>query len=592
MGTGVLLVHGYTGSGNDLELLEKKLAAEYGSGNVVNLVLPGHTNGQTPDFDLQAFEQTIIGAVSSLQKKASLLVIFGHSTGGSLVLSVIHRYGVRPDLLILFGIPGRVNAASMERWETHWKSRKENPTPPDFTALCRMVSLINSVGKRKYENNFPVILLNGSEDKMVLPDTALEWQRNFRENVRIVLLPETGHHFSPGSLSADRIAGTVIGAVHDISRSAKRTEHPVLKAIIKAEPGIRGFLSNSPRSAYHLAGCPSACRLAGTPDKLADITDRAPVFANIEITTHCNLSCRFCMRTRKGLHGEHMSSNLFRRILERLHHAYRVTFVGLGEPLLHPEIKDFIALAKDQGRHTALVTNGLALDRKTAEKLIRTGLDSIVFSIDAPNQALAGRLRSGTDLERVVANIKCFTDMERTAGRQMSKAAFTALSMASLHALDELVDLVAGLGVDVLMLSDLNFLHNSDQALFHNIDTGGKEAVRNSLKRAFARNFPVLSVHGIEAFGLRSQYHRFLALPPARLYTRSLEHTHCVSPWQTLPVNVHGQAYLCDCQPGVIAGNLISDPFDNIWNSPLFQNHRRRLAGGNASETCRHCPRF
>jgi len=587
MGTGILLVHGYTGSNEDLAALDDNLFRKFGREHVCNLALPFSGSGPVSGFDSQVFEDAVAAAAANLKERYGRLAVFGHSTGGTLILSCLSNGGLLPDLLILAGVPRRVDNGYIKRWEAHCPNKKS----PGFTDVCKMISLINSVGKREYKNDFHVILMNGQSDDLVLPETGFEWQDNFKGSRWTIILPHAGHHFPSDAGSTAWVADRVAGAVRDIQDDNKANEQDV-DALKSSEPEIEAFLRHSPLSASHLTQCPSGRRLTGDKDYLPPAVNWDPVFANIEITTRCNLTCRFCMRTRMGIRGKDMAVETFSRILERIPHAYRITFVGLGEPLLHPDIVRFINLVKSHGKRAALVTNGLDLNRDIAGELIRAGLDSIVFSIDAPNQALADRLRAGTDLHRVISNIKAFTAMEQASGRKMSKAVFSALSLESLDALIPLVDLIVGLGVDVLMVSDLNFHHNSGRALLNNIDDSGKRKIRDALKHSFARELPVLSVLGLEEFGLRKRYQHFLALPPSKIYTRPRKHTHCVSLWQTLPVNVDGEVYLCDCRPDKIAGNLIETPFEEIWNGELFREHRSGMRTKNAPKICRICPRF
>ena len=64
--------------------------------------------------------------------------------------------------------------------------------------------------------------------------------------------------------------------------------------------------------------------------------------------------------------------------------------VGLGETLLHPQVVEFVGLASSQGRRTALVTNGMLLDRALSQELLNAGLDSITFSIDGADWNMIG----------------------------------------------------------------------------------------------------------------------------------------------------------------------------------------------------------
>jgi radical SAM protein with 4Fe4S-binding SPASM domain len=324
---------------------------------------------------------------------------------------------------------------------------------------------------------------------------------------------------------------------------------------------------------------------------LEAVAPHEPVFANIEITTQCNMKCTYCARTLLKRTVKTMSLETFRRILEILPHAYRITLVGLGEPLLHPNVIEMVAEASALGRRTALVTNAMCLDSSLSSELIGAGLQSIAFSIDCPNQGIASSLRPGTDLEKIIENIKQFVSASENASG-LSKAVFSAVSIQTVRYLEGLIDLVSQLGVDVLMLTDLNYKQNMKYTLWKNIDQDIIETVRRALSYGFSRNLPVLSVHGLEEFGLAHRYRDFLLIPTEQLCRRSIRHQFCFSPWQTLPVNVEGHVTICDCQPENRVGHVFSNPFSEIWNGRKMQNYRRRMLSANPPETCKICPRF
>jgi len=231
------------------------------------------------------------------------------------------------------------------------------------------------------------------------------------------------------------------------------------------------------------------------------------------------------------------------------------------------------------------------LDGSLSHELLKAGLKSIAFSIDGAMQKITSEVKRGTDLDQVIANIKTFVGLSRSI-RPISTAVFSAVSVATVQHFEELVDMVAGLGVHVLMLTDLNFRENLGHTLWKNADGRISTTIRKGVARAFKKNLPVLSIHGLEEFGLSKRYSKFLLLRPDELYHRSESRTWCFSPWQTLPVSVNGDVTLCDCQPWITAGNLLSQPLSEIWNNEVFTGHRRRMLSPDPPETCRICPRF
>ena len=365
-----------------------------------------------------------------------------------------------------------------------------------------------------------------------------------------------------------------------------------VSTLVSTEPEVDEFIATYLYSRKHLTESPSGKMLTGSHINLKPFQKNDPVFANIEITTKCNFNCRFCARAGSNSNGINMDKETFRRILDLLPHAYRITLVGLGEPLLHPDLIDFIKIASALKRRVGLVTNASLLDSSLAKELVSTGLHSIAFSLDAVNQDAASLVRKGTDVEKVIENIRRFIEIADATRKPIAKAVFTALSIENIRYFKELVDIVSTLGIDILMLTDLNFNKNVNKTIWKNVNDEMISQLRKTVKQAFVNKLPVLSVHALEEFGLRTRYKDFLLLPPDQLFHRSLKRRYCFSPWQTIPVNVKGDITMCDCQPDNIVGNILTDPFEKIWNGERIRDYRKRMLSDDPPEACRICPRF
>ncbi len=87
----------------------------------------------------------------------------------------------------------------------------------------------------------------------------------------------------------------------------------------------------------------------------------------LEITNVCNLACSFCPGTRreKRFMTEAEFSALADKLRGRTQYLY---FHLMGEPLLHPLLGRFLALAEEKGFRVILTTNGTLLAQR--EKLL------------------------------------------------------------------------------------------------------------------------------------------------------------------------------------------------------------------------------
>ncbi len=82
----------------------------------------------------------------------------------------------------------------------------------------------------------------------------------------------------------------------------------------------------------------------------------------IEITNSCNLRCDFCPSHKRE--ESFLSIEQFEEILEKLQNFTEYLYFHLmGEPLLHPLLKDFLQLSKNKGFKVNLTTNGTLLNQ-------------------------------------------------------------------------------------------------------------------------------------------------------------------------------------------------------------------------------------
>lgn len=584
---GFVLIHGYTGSPGDMAPLAAYLTARFGEKAVASVRLPGHGAGRCPRFDTKNFIAAIAEKAVRHTTEGRALVLIGHSTGGILALHAIAENGLEPAALVLAAVPKKVDGSGLKRWEYHRAGGPEISLPD----VARMVSLINRVGNTPVTQTFPVFVLHGEDDPLVPAMDAQKWyQHGFRGKVRKLLIPDAGHNLFEGKVGT--VAADFIGrSITDrMSPPLLPENERSLRRLIDMEGGhLNRFVNGNPAAKAHLLNTPSVKRALDIPFLPAAEINSDPLQLNIEITTRCNMKCAYCARTVSSIEPRDMSEGVFQYVLDLLPNSYRVTLAGLGEPTLHPRIFELVRHASDRNRYIALVTNAVRLDCEYAIGLIAAGLKAVTFSLDSIDGSSVS-VHPGVHTKQVLSNIREF--MARAAGVGIDTAVFTAVSRHTVAQLPQLADVIVSLGVKAWMLTDLNFKWNQSDALAGHFHADAKAAVKAALRVAFAHKLPVLSVNGLETFGMAAHYRKFLLYPPERLSRRSHVRNACVSPWQTLPVDVDGNVVLCDCQPDALCGSLLREPFEEIWNKERLRDYRSRMITDTPPEPCRICPRF
>ena len=106
-----------------------------------------------------------------------------------------------------------------------------------------------------------------------------------------------------------------------------------------------------------------------------------PMWAQLKITERCNLNCGYCTEHRNE--GNHVPAETVEAWMEQCRKlgVKHIEFIG-GEPLMHPNLFQFLAKARELKMNTGLTTNGFLMDAGHAEKLLACGISRLQLSID------------------------------------------------------------------------------------------------------------------------------------------------------------------------------------------------------------------
>jgi radical SAM protein with 4Fe4S-binding SPASM domain len=103
-----------------------------------------------------------------------------------------------------------------------------------------------------------------------------------------------------------------------------------------------------------------------------------------------------------------MDFELFKKIIDEaaLHLPVTLVIFFRGESLLHPEFFDMVKYAKEKGiGPIQLASNGLLVTDDIADKLIKSGIDYISFSLDTLDEEIYNNSRLTGDIIKSTENI-------------------------------------------------------------------------------------------------------------------------------------------------------------------------------------------
>jgi MoaA/NifB/PqqE/SkfB family radical SAM enzyme len=281
-----------------------------------------------------------------------------------------------------------------------------------------------------------------------------------------------------------------------------------------------------------------------------------PTHLQIEPSNLCNLRCALCYVT-KGLNREqgHLNLDLFKKLIDELgDYVFLILFWGWGEPFLNPSAYDMIALAKQRGIKIVSSTNGhVFAEDDHAEKLVRSGLDALIFAVDGISQDTYQQYRKRGDLAKVIEGLK-----KVVTAKDRARSATPLINLRFIvmkhneHEVPRLKAFAESLGADLVTLKTLN-LH----AAPHVDGKAGHES-------AFLPKNP--------------DFQRFRR----DVFTRDpirRKHNPCKDFWNYSAMSWDGKMIMCceDYSGKTILGDLKTESFKDIWFGSGYREQRRKF---------------
>ncbi|MDI6806454.1 MAG: radical SAM protein [Candidatus Aenigmarchaeota archaeon] len=258
------------------------------------------------------------------------------------------------------------------------------------------------------------------------------------------------------------------------------------------------------------------------------IVGEFPLHVDIESTNACNLRCVMCTRNFMTEKIGYMDWKLFKKIIDEgaSHNLPSIKLNFRGEPLLHPQLPKMVKYAKSKGIiEVQFNTNGLLLTEKRSKELIEAGLDRIIFSFDGATKETYEKIRTGSNYDVVLNNIKKFIEIRDSMGLKRPC-------------------------VRVQMVKMKENEHEIEEFIKMWIDVANRVAI-NTRREPYAKG---------------------------AIAKKPLEHFPCHQIWQRMVVWWDGNVTMCcgDWHGEYILGNANESTLYELWHSEKY-NHIRKL---------------
>lgn len=185
-----------------------------------------------------------------------------------------------------------------------------------------------------------------------------------------------------------------------------------------------------------------------------------PLHLMVEPSSRCNLACTLCpvtvgLERVQGL----MEFATFKKVIDEIgDYLFTLLLWDWGEPFLNPAIYDMIAYAARKGIKTISSTNAhLFARQENADKVIRSGLDTLICAVDGITQETYQLYREGGRLKGALDGIRMVVARKRALNSEKPLVNFRFIVMRhNEHEVPQLEDFTRSLGVDALTLKTLN----------------------------------------------------------------------------------------------------------------------------------------
>jgi len=291
-----------------------------------------------------------------------------------------------------------------------------------------------------------------------------------------------------------------------------------------------------------------------------------PSFVQIEITTKCNLICKYCTRNFEPDNqiNNDMTLDSFKLIINQLKYPTRsVHLVGMGEPILNPDMFSMIKYAKKKGLEVSLIDNFTLIDREKTFALIESGLDFLYISFDSASKNTFEELRTGANFEKIVENIKLFVKTKReTKAKQPVFLFKSTISSFNINEIPQLVKIAEDLGADGINFGKMMSEEESNSRI-STIRLNEKDMPKSKISI-----YPCELSESYQCDALRGCY-----------ITYDLK----VLPCGLIPESTYRAQY-----PKFTLGDLRIDTLGNIWRTS-FRQFRKKIKSGNYLQQCKTC---
>lgn len=315
-----------------------------------------------------------------------------------------------------------------------------------------------------------------------------------------------------------------------------------------------------------------------------------PKIIEIETTTNCpiNPPCIMCDRAmikegffERFIQNKDISDDILEKLKPILLNAENVSLHVGGEPLACKKLFKIIELINPNAQ-ISFNSNGLLLNKEKIDKILKSNIKGINFSIDAATKETYAKIRLDA-FEKVIKNISNLINEKDSRNKKYPWILINMTLMKENY--KEVIDFaklaikIKANGIKFCPVKVSSIKENRKKGFIFKIEEQKLdpyiEEVREYLKKTkelAEKNKLAFSVYGINLENEGNFYNSLLK--------------NCDCPWKRILVSLGGETRFC-CFSSEIIGNLKEQSFNEVWNSKKAMEIRSDLINGIVPENCK-----
>lgn len=274
-----------------------------------------------------------------------------------------------------------------------------------------------------------------------------------------------------------------------------------------------------------------------------------PVTFSIEPTNFCNLKCPECpsglgeLTRPLGL----LSLDKFKEVIDQIENeCFYIQLFFQGEPYINKQLPQMIEYAQSKKMYVSISTNGILVNEKKIDDIMKAAPDKLIFSIDGLDEETYQNYRVGGTFEKADKGLRLLTSKKKELGMKKPFVEFQFIVMKqNEHQMEAVVNYGNEVGVD--------------KVVFKTMQVSSYENALHFLPK-------------------NEKYRRYI-LKDNKVEIRGKLQNHCFALWRTSVITWDGRVVPCcfDKDADYDMGLLNGRTFDEIWRSKKYTKFRQAV---------------